>query len=257
MVTVVFCGLAISCFGSASLGDKNEIVMSDGMVVNAKNDFGVISIVADGGFYRTYIFDGHKEKIKLRKRDKRWNGSFGIYSPTGSGDIHLVVEEGYQHFYSGKEAIEWLVWQNKQMHYVYTSDGLVVGWSVEEDSESGPISLSVQLWQFYIQGMRPVDLTGSSDDLIIVEYPKGKASKKIEAEGFTPSAPKKINNISFSGKAIDLLKEKKITIDRVTKCLNEGESEIQDEYTFYYDLNSSELLWLMIDQDGRVALLGD
>lgn len=184
----------------------NETVMTLGMVIKATNANGRITIGANHGLERTYKWDSQEVSVKLRNRDKRWNGSFGIYSPGGGGNIHTVVEEGQQHFSSEKEAIEWLSWQEKTMHYVYSSNGLVVGWYVTKDANSPSQALSVQVWQFYIQGQKPSQLSGARDDLFTVDYKGGEtSSENVKPGDFKPSNPKTINNRAYSGKSMDIM----------------------------------------------------
>lgn len=106
----------------------NELVMNQGMVIEATNDRGTIIIEAGKDLERIYAWDDRRTKVSMWARKKRWLGSLGIYNPQGGREVHTVVEEGQQHFCSEEEALEWLAWQDKRFHYVYTSDGLVVGW---------------------------------------------------------------------------------------------------------------------------------
>jgi len=255
VITVSLFLNSISCYGSNSFVD-NEIVMGPDMVVTAERNGEILSISAEDRFNRTYTVGKISEQVRLEKRDKRWNGSFGIYSPSGNGDIHLVVEEGYQHFYSEEEALEWLHWQDNQFHYIYTSGGLVVGWYIERDSESEPISLSVQLWQFYIQGEKPINLKGAEDHLISVNGQKDKYSNPPEKSAFNPSAPKSIGTLNLSGKSVDLMKEKRMSIQDIKNCIRDGKVDKRNNYTFYYDLKN-KFLWVMLDKHDRVVLLGD
>ena len=164
----------VSCFKESVNKKINETVMSRGMVINAANANGAITVTANHELVRTYKWDSQKVTVQLRKRDKRWNGSFGIYSPGGGGNIHTVVEEGQQHFTSEKEAIEWLYWQEKTMCYVYSSNGLVVGWHIAKNANPTLKALSVQVWQFYINGQKPSQMSGARDDLIAVNYNNDK-----------------------------------------------------------------------------------
>jgi len=76
-----------------------------------------------------------------------------------------VVEEGRQHFETEDEALRWLA-ARSFMPYVYRSDGLVVGWSKTPARRQ----LNVEVWQIIIKGEKPIDLPGSQDDKIRVEF---------------------------------------------------------------------------------------
>ena len=139
--------------------------MCEGMVINARNENGAISIESRKGMQRTFIFENNRIDVKMRPRKERWYGSLGGYSPEGSHGIHLVAEEGQQHFCSEKEALEWLIWK-KNMQYVYTNDGIVVGWYTVADPNSSRIAVNVELWQFYIDGQKPMSLNGFKNNNI-------------------------------------------------------------------------------------------
>jgi len=76
----------------------------------------------------------------------------------------LPKEEGQQHFNSGNEAINWI---NKKSHwgYIYRDDGLVVGWAKLPGAGG---TLTVSIWQIFINGEKPKTLPGSQNDKIIV-----------------------------------------------------------------------------------------
>jgi hypothetical protein len=229
----------------------NEIVMSAGMHIKAKNASGTITIETGKDLERLYAWDDSSVKVKMQRRDKRWDGSLGIYNPGGGNKVHTVVEEGQQHFYSEAEAIEWLCWQDDRLHYVYSDDGLVVGWYKTINSISG------QVWQFYILGHKPNKLPGARNELVKVTFDRGGGAQQIKIGTFQPSSPQMINGRWFSGKSFDIMKEKGITADRVEKAVSEGKKEQQGKYLYYYYFNHNELLWLLLDKHNRVVLLGN
>jgi len=223
------------------------------MIIKATNDSGTITIEAGKGLERTYRWDDVSAEVKMLRRDKRWFGSLGIYSPGGGGKIHTVLEEGQQHFYSEDEALEWLTWQNDRMHYVYSTDGLVVGWYKTNNT------LSVQVWQFYISGKRPMKLLGATEDLVAVSFKDGLAPEPIKAGNFQPSSPKMINGRRYSGKSIDIMSDKGITADKVEICITEGKSWQEGKHIHYslIDKTDYSLLWVILDTQHRVVLVGN
>lgn len=253
----LFAFFFLSCSKRDYATSRNEIVMVPGMAITARNANGTITIEANQALKRVYKFDSREVDVKLAKRDKRWNGSIGVYRPGGDAKVHTVLEEGQQHFFSQKEAIEWLAWQEKDMQYVYSSTGLVIGWHVRKDANSPSVALSVQVWQFYIQGQKPSKLPGAHDDLITVNYRVSGQNENVKAGDFTPSAPETINNRLYSGKAIDIMHEKNIKPENVENCIARGKSEKQGAYTYYYDLTNSTPLWVMLNDDGKVVLVGN
>lgn len=251
--------MSVPILSTCSLENMNEIVMSPGMIIKAKNTSGTITIEAGKGLKRIYRWDDNSITVKMWSRDARWDGSLGIYSPGGEEDIHAVVEEGQQHFCSEQEAIEWLTWQNDRMHYVYTPDGLVVGFEKEttKDTNAPKIILHVDVWQFYILGKKPVNLPGASKDAVEVTFKEGASVKQIRIGNFQPSSPQKINGRLYSGKSIDVMKEKGITSDRVEKLIIEGEHKQLGNYLFYYIKGGREMLWLFVEKQQRIVLLGN
>ncbi len=159
---------------------KNEIVMTPGMRITATTSVGVIAITAGKGLERFYTWEGATRSVAMWPRDERWYGSLGLYYP-GPGDhwkehkgiTRGVVEEGQQHFASEADALKWIRARD-WMPFVYTHDGLVVGWGKVASRRQ----LNVEVWQIYIKGELPVKLEGGQDDKIVVERPTRGAGKK-------------------------------------------------------------------------------
>jgi hypothetical protein len=242
-----------SCTKQSDLVEKNEFAMYPDMAINAVNANGQIKIEATSQLERIFTWEGHNVKVRMRPRDKRWYGSLGIYSPGGSDDqIHVVSEEGQQHFFSEKEALEWLSWQTERMDYVYTSDGLIVGWNKTQNS------ISIQVWQFYISGKRPFNLPGARNYEITIRNKDKSSSQAIKVGKFQPSAPKWINGREYSGKSIDIMNERGITPDQIEKVIKEGESRQEANYVSFLKINDNyEPLWVKLDTQDRVVLVGN
>jgi hypothetical protein len=146
--------------------------MSEGMKIKALTASGEIVIEAGEGSRRTYRWDGCTKSVKLRARTKRWFGSLGLYYdgvgtawwvPCG-GTNRAVIEEGQQGFETAEEALDWLS-RRTAYEYVYTSDGLVIGW----ESNARRRALHVEVWQLLVQGNKPAGLAGAKDDRLVVE----------------------------------------------------------------------------------------
>jgi hypothetical protein len=112
LLIVASCGSNIS----TSLFSTNEMVMSEGMVIEAINNNGRIKVQAGKGMKRVVYIDNQRVDLEMISRSKRWNGSLGAYSPGGGDPIHIVIEEGQQHFCSINEAMEWLDWQDNSIY---------------------------------------------------------------------------------------------------------------------------------------------
>lgn len=247
------------CSHSIGADINNELVMYDGMSINAVNKNGKISIKAQDQLNREYYWNGYQTDVKLLAREKRWYGNFGAYSPGGGSKFHVVVEEGHQYFCSKAEALEWLGLVNKLYlyDYVYTADGLVVGWYAQSDPKSHLDALLVNVWQIYINGKAPSDLDGAKDTLVTVNFSNVK-EKSIDSQStFVASKPQRINGRWYSGKALDLLRGSPVeaSSELVEKAIASGEKGEKNGYTFYY-LMEEGVFWVMLDDNSRVVLVG-
>lgn len=147
--------------------DYSEIVLDNGMVVSAATPEGKITISAGPGLLRSVSWDGSKRYLVPNPREKRVYGSKGIFfegHPEGwkahNGITRVKYEEGQRKFENVDDATIWM--QIRRLHYVYTKNGLVVGWK-RKPSEA---TLQVEVWQFFIDGEKPEFLPESKDYLI-------------------------------------------------------------------------------------------
>ncbi len=177
IISILFVFLGCSKTKIEEIGDgpippRNEVVMSPDSSITADTPAGQITVTAGKGLKRSYSWEGATRSVEMWPRAERWHGSFGLYCP-GPGDhwrkhkgiTRGVVEEGRQHFETEDEALRWLA-ARSFMPYVYRSDGLVVGWSKTPARRQ----LNVEVWQIIIKGEKPIDLPGSQDDKIRVEF---------------------------------------------------------------------------------------
>lgn len=163
--------------GDAPIPAENEVVMSPGMKITAETPKGKITITAGKGLKRSYTWEGATRSVEMWPRAKRWYGSLGLYYP-GPGEhwkehkgiTRAVVAEGQQHFKSVEEFRKWLADRN-WIPLVYSDDGLVVGWKAADNT------LHVEVWQIYINGMKPVKLDGSQNDKVQTGDGKAPAAR--------------------------------------------------------------------------------
>ena len=154
---------------------ENEIVMTEGMKITATNSWGTMTITAGKGLERSYTWEGATRSVIMIPRKERWYGSLGIYSPGAdtwkehNGITRGVLEEAQLHYESVDRAIKFLKHPSRLNDAVYTDDGLVVYWS---KTSGGGGTLSVEVWQIYINGEKPTRLPGSQNDKIIVQFSK-------------------------------------------------------------------------------------
>jgi len=246
------------CSDIYSLFKEPELAISNGTIIEATNKHGTIKIEAKKNLQRTYSWLNESIDVTLIPRAYRWYGSLGAYNPSGGKrNLHVVVEEGQQHFCSEQEALEWLMWQNERLQYVYTPDGLVVGWNTSKDSKSGAAALVVDMWQFYINGEKPKNLHGATDNKITVFSKPGATHPNPLVGEFTPNKPRQFNGRLFSGKAIDYMNDKAVNLKPadVKKIITEGKFDKREEFQMFY-LLESPYPWVMVDKNNRVILIG-
>lgn len=236
---------------------NNEMVMSKGMSIQVKNTTGSIRIEALDDLTRKYNWDGNVKQTKMRYRDERWNGAYGAYSPGGRSDVHIVIEEGQQQFCSQKEAEEWLMLQDPKMNFIFTKDGLAVGWYKEYNNikYGAPDALLVDIIQVYLSGKKPIDLANAQDSLFTVTYSNSYIDD-IKIGQLQPSVPKMIGQRMYSGKAIDLMQEKGIKPENIEQCIAKGTTSTIGDYICYAG-RPHDFLWVIIDKNNRVVLVGD
>ncbi len=252
---LVFC-LAITCGFNSSSASEPELVMTPGMTIEANTPAGKITIDAIDDLTRRYSWNSYKRTFRHNIRNRRWYGSMGMHGPDSESEIHVALNEGQQHFYSTEEALFWLIWENKRMQYVYTSDGLVIGWKDIKNKEDGSLyALVVNVWQIYIQGKKPTELYGANNDKIHISFSNAPSYPHVGK--FTPSSPENINNRMYSGKAIDFMKEFNVPTSKAEELIRKGKQYKESNYIWYsgsWLIPSIDIL-VVTDLDGRVLLV--
>ena len=148
-----------------------EAVMSPGEKIVATNANGTMAIRALTERKRQYEWNGQSKAIELIPRKERWNGVLGLYNPASEifpmtllNRTRIVAQEAELHFMTQEEALAWLKLQ-RPMQWVYTAEGLVVGW-FETPSRN---QVNVDVLQIYINGEKPTQLPGSANNAVRVE----------------------------------------------------------------------------------------
>lgn len=230
----------------------NELVMPKGMVIDASTPDSQLRIEATENMERVFIFDGHQYMVQLLPRWERWFGNYGAGSPGGGRSIHLVVEEAQQHFCSSQEAMEWLNWKNYQKNLAYRKDGLVVGWRPSSSSDGLHRALSVEVWQVYINGKIESDVLKSDFNSLGVSFSPSFDGKFPEVGDFVPSQPRVIDGRLYSGRAIDILKERSINPIDINNIIRSSELRARDGYYYVDGKCGSHHCYIRVDESGRV-----
>jgi len=153
-----------------------EAVLHPGETVSCTNNFGTIRISYVSETERKFEFDGRTVVKKLIVRTDRWMGKMGLYDPASAGSIfsnpeyRLLFDESELRFRTYNEAYEYLYTQWEYSDWVYTTDGLICGYHVEEPKESGQFPVySVELYQDYVGGAKPTGLLSDRNGSVRIE----------------------------------------------------------------------------------------
>lgn len=158
--------------------DRNEIVLENGTQITVTNKAETITVTAGPGLLRTFKWDGTRRWAIMKPREKRWAGSLGIHYAgkppewnAKQGFKKLEYEEGQLHFSSAREASIWM--RLRDMHFVNTSNGLVIGWKFKKDKHT----FRFEVWQFYINGNKPKSMAGADTNQIDIQQVKIKTGQ--------------------------------------------------------------------------------
>ncbi len=150
-----------------------ELVMREGVTIEARKDNTSVKVTSGKGFDRTYEWGRCKLKSNMGARKQRWYGSMGIYDAAPSfgfsfggcdGISRTVVQEGQIHFDDMQFALKWIERRPKSYKTVWANDGLLISWNIVP----GRQQLNVDVWLMCINGKRPKQLVGAFDSGVSV-----------------------------------------------------------------------------------------
>lgn len=243
----------------------NELVMCPGSSIEVAAADRSLSIHAVGKLKRRYRISGIDETAALIPRKSRWNGSFGAYRPAGVGDLHLILEESLLFFDTEEDLYYWLSWKKGfGGQFYYTSDGLVVSWSImvrASNPKSSDRALRVDVHQLLLKGEKPRNLTGAQNEAIRISNSSMDCTIGDHRNArFIASPSKVIGGRRYSGWAIDIMRAHDITPEMVELALSGHNLTVRDGYRtyFYYPKSGSEWLkafHVTFDSAGSVVFL--
>jgi len=157
-ISLVGCGRKIVIIGN---------VLSQGQGVYANNRAGAVAIFYISPIKRKYVWDGQSRIVTMIPREEAFLGMTGLYNPAESIINHqstnrLVVMESKMYFTNYNDVYTFLKQSSEAMNWVYTNDGLVVGFARNAERHQTDISL----WQIEINRRKPTSLLGSRDAAI-------------------------------------------------------------------------------------------
>jgi hypothetical protein len=159
-----------------------ETVMEPGMVITATNKNGTVTVTCLGPAKRKYEADGNVAVRDLTPRPDRFEyegqigqGILGLYDPATTLWPSLrprwVLQEAERHFRSQEEAMRFLVMSRDFLDWVYTPDGLVIGFG--RDPRRGN-QYNVEVYQFYVGGKKPQGLSGARPEKLHISKETGR-----------------------------------------------------------------------------------
>jgi hypothetical protein len=88
----------------------------------------------------------------------------------GFGKARLVLDEAVRNFDSEDEAKAALVESNSYMDWVYTPDGLVVGYGQTASRKQ----VNIDLFQFLVRGQKPANLPAAHSQISVTTVDVGR-----------------------------------------------------------------------------------
>lgn len=253
----------MSCVVLGGLGSgckPREVVLCPGdSVVITSTDGPGLAIVATGATRREYrLPNGRRIDVELSPRTERWFGALGIYRPVSVGDTHLVLQEAVQHFSSEDEAREWMQrWSQREppgSQSAVSATGLFVEWfySERKPGQSGPANiLKVDMYQILINRTAPRDLGIGLDRVLQKTVQQSCAGRQLEA-GYMPSSSERRGDRQFTGRALDIMRERGFDAQEVEKTIESGRAHRTGGNTFYRIEGSQTVRQVEVDQSGRI-----
>ena len=146
-----------------------RLAMQPGMVIEARNKNGAVHIEYLSPLERRYKWDGHDERRTLIPRRESWLGLLGAYDPAPAYfweifSPRIVAEDSQIDFENMADVEKWLYQSSAILDWVYTDDGLVVGFA----KTSSRNQVNIDVYQIYINGEKPSKLKGSRPENINV-----------------------------------------------------------------------------------------
>lgn len=166
ILVLIFGGLLLG-FGSTAVARSIPVVdavLEAHQAIEATNKFGSVRVSYVSPTRRRYEWDGHSRVVNLIVRDRPWMGEQGLYDPAGCFVIcrtpRLVLGEAVHDFDGYDQVYRFLYQGSGVLDWVYTSDGLVVGFGPSPQRDQ----INIDVRQITIHGRKPENLRGARDD---------------------------------------------------------------------------------------------
>ena len=163
--TVIALSAGLWASGAMAGPPPREVVLHPGETIEARNKFGTVQVTYVSPLKRKYQWDGKTRVVKMIARPDRFLGELGLYEPAGCWIIacpnpRLVVREAFHDFPNDEELYRFLYQGSGVMDWVYTDDGLVVGFGRSQERQQ----INVDVRQLTVRGQKPVGLRGARNE---------------------------------------------------------------------------------------------
>ena len=160
-----------------------ELAMDPGIIIEATNKNGTVIIEYLSPLERRYRWGRYDEKRTLIPRKKRFRGRLGAYDPATTFLIsygpRILANDSQRHFQNMEEVKAKLYESSAVMDWVYTNNGLVVGFSKDPTSKA----VNIDVYQYYINGKKPTKLEGSRPEKIKITKRPNKTLQPTPKSG--------------------------------------------------------------------------
>ena len=158
-----------------------ELAMETGMHIEATNKNGTVSIEYIEPLKRRYQWDDFDEERDLIPRKTRFMGKLGAYDPADAYiwevfTPRIVANDSQLHFDSMNDIDKWLYQSSLVYYWVYTDDGLVVGFGKKPSRNQ----VNIGVYQLYLNGEKPTKLKGSRPENIKITKRPNKSVKQTD-----------------------------------------------------------------------------
>jgi hypothetical protein len=151
------------------------VILESNQSLVATNKNGSVKISYVSPTKRKYTWDNQSRVLKMTIQDWVDTNRLGKIHPSFCGiynagdvwffnpyNVRIVSVEGTMNFKSEKDIYAFLYQGSEVMYWVYTSDGLLFGFGRVPKREA----INIDLYQILLDGKKPHDLKGSSNNLI-------------------------------------------------------------------------------------------
>lgn len=169
-LVILACASACALTGYQVLADApvREVVLHSGESIEATNKFGSVRVTYVSPLKRKFEWDGQSRVVKMVARPKPFLGELGLYDGARCYVVliplcrtpRLVVREAFHDFDSYDQLYVFVREGSAVMDWVYTSDGLLVGFGRSPGREQ----INIDVRQLTIHGRKPGGLRGARND---------------------------------------------------------------------------------------------